>query len=226
MRACYPTNKLTPARFWRRSRPQPQPDAPRCTSAVPIIRLQPCAVSGSSKSGKRWGESSHRLGTKNRLAQKEFHNMAKLTIVFGLVLILLGIWGFVATGSASAHSSTLFPTWFGLALAVCGLLALTEDEKRRRLWMHAATVLGLVGGAGNGNRVDAGARRAAGLSRGRRGPGRDVAGLPGFRGPVRAFLHRGARVAPDRCVALRLAELLLPHPRRQCASPPVELSIA
>ena len=79
--------------------------------------------------------------------------MAKLTIGFGLVLILLGIWGFVATGSASAHSSTLFPTWFGLALAVCGLLALTENEKRRRLWMHAAAVLGLVGFLGAGYRA-------------------------------------------------------------------------
>ena len=79
--------------------------------------------------------------------------MAKLTIVFGLVLILLGIWGFVATGSAGAHSSTLFPTWFGLALAVCGLLALTENEKRRRLWMHAAAVLGLVGFLGAGYRA-------------------------------------------------------------------------
>jgi succinate-acetate transporter protein len=79
--------------------------------------------------------------------------MAKLTIGFGLVLIMLGIWGFVATGGASAHSSTLFPTWFGLALAVCGLLALTEDLKRRRLWMHAAAVLGLVGFLGAGYRA-------------------------------------------------------------------------
>jgi hypothetical protein len=79
--------------------------------------------------------------------------MAKLTIGFGLVLILLGIWGFAATGSASAHSSTLFPTWFGLALAVCGLLALTEDQKRRMLWMHAAAVLGLVGFLGAGYRA-------------------------------------------------------------------------
>ena len=79
--------------------------------------------------------------------------MAKVTIGFGLVLILLGIWGFAATGSASAHLLTLFPTWFGLALAVCGLLALTESEKRRRLWMHAAAVLGLVGFLGAGYRA-------------------------------------------------------------------------
>jgi fucose 4-O-acetylase-like acetyltransferase len=74
--------------------------------------------------------------------------MAKLTIGFGVVLILLGIWGFVATGSA--HPTALLPTWFGLALAVCGLLARSEDEKRRMLWMHAAAVLGLVGFLGAG----------------------------------------------------------------------------
>jgi hypothetical protein len=83
--------------------------------------------------------------------QKENHTMAKLTIGFGVVLILLGIWGFVATGSV--HSTALFPTWFGLALAVCGLLARNEDEKRRMLWMHAAAVLGLVGFIGAGTRA-------------------------------------------------------------------------
>lgn len=71
--------------------------------------------------------------------------MAKLTIGFGLVLIMLGIWGFVATGGASAHSSTLFPTWFGLALAVAGSLALTQNVKRRKLWMHTAAGLGVLG---------------------------------------------------------------------------------
>jgi fucose 4-O-acetylase-like acetyltransferase len=77
--------------------------------------------------------------------------MAKLTIGFGVVLILLGIWGFVATGSA--HPTALLPTWFGLALTVCGLLARSEDEKRRMLWMHAAAVLGLVGFIGAGTRA-------------------------------------------------------------------------
>ena len=34
--------------------------------------------------------------------------MAKLTIVFGVVLIVLGVWGFVATGST--HPTALIPT--------------------------------------------------------------------------------------------------------------------
>ena len=134
--------------------------------------------------------------------------MAKLTIGFGLVLIMLGIWGFVATGSAGAHSSTLFPTWFGLALAVCGLLALTENEKRRRLWMHAAAVLGLVGFLGAGYRALSVLIQAHGatlrLSHRGREPVGDVADLPGLRDPVRAFLHRGAQLAPDRCVEIRI----------------------
>jgi hypothetical protein len=77
--------------------------------------------------------------------------MAKLSIGFGVVLILLGIWGFVATGST--HHTSLIPTWFGLALAVSGLLALSEDEKRRMLWMHVAVTVGLVGFLGAGFRA-------------------------------------------------------------------------
>jgi fucose 4-O-acetylase-like acetyltransferase len=69
--------------------------------------------------------------------------MAKLTICFGVVLIVLGVWGFVATGSA--HPTALIPTWFGLALAVAGVLARTEDAKQRMLWMHVAVTVGLLG---------------------------------------------------------------------------------
>ena len=53
--------------------------------------------------------------------------MAKLSIGFGVVLILLGIWGFVATGNM--YPTALIPTWFGFTLAVSGVLARTADEK-------------------------------------------------------------------------------------------------
>ena len=46
--------------------------------------------------------------------------MAKMTIGFGVVLILLGAWGFIATGSV--HPTALIPAYFGLALAWSGLL--------------------------------------------------------------------------------------------------------
>ena len=69
--------------------------------------------------------------------------MAKLTIGFGFLLVLLGVGGFVMTGSA--HPTALIPVWFGMALALCGALANTEDARRRMLWMHIAVTLGLVG---------------------------------------------------------------------------------
>jgi hypothetical protein len=69
--------------------------------------------------------------------------MAKLTIVFGVVLMALGVWGFVATGST--HPTALIPTYFGVVLAIAGGLANTENAKRRMLWMHVAVTLGLLG---------------------------------------------------------------------------------
>jgi hypothetical protein len=69
--------------------------------------------------------------------------MAKLTIGFGVVLILLGAWGFIGTGSA--HPTALIPAYFGLVLAWAGVMANSEDAKRRMLWMHVAVTVGLVG---------------------------------------------------------------------------------
>lgn len=77
--------------------------------------------------------------------------MAKLTIFFGVVLIVLGVWGFVATGSA--HPTALIPAWIGLALAVAGALARTGDAKQRMLWMHVAVTVGLLGFLGAGSRA-------------------------------------------------------------------------
>lgn len=69
--------------------------------------------------------------------------MAKMTIVVGGVLIVLGLIGFGATGST--HPTSLIPTWFGMALAILGLLARTEDARKRMLWMHIAVTVGLLG---------------------------------------------------------------------------------
>jgi hypothetical protein len=77
--------------------------------------------------------------------------MAKLTIGFGVVLILLGAWGFFGTGSA--HPTALIPAYFGLALAIAGALAITENAKRRMLWMHIAVTVGLLGFLGSGSRA-------------------------------------------------------------------------
>lgn len=69
--------------------------------------------------------------------------MAKLTIAFGVLLILVGIGGFVLTGSA--HPTALIPSAIGAILAVAGVLANTQEAKRRMLWMHVAVTVGLLG---------------------------------------------------------------------------------
>jgi uncharacterized membrane protein HdeD (DUF308 family) len=69
--------------------------------------------------------------------------LAKLTIGFGVVLAIIGVGFFVATGSA--HPTALIALWFGIALILCGVLARTEDARRRMLWMHIAVTLGLIG---------------------------------------------------------------------------------
>lgn len=74
--------------------------------------------------------------------------MAKTTIALGVVLILLGILGFVTTGSQ--HPTALIPAAVGLVLSILGALSLTEDSKRRMLYMHIAVTIGLLGFLGTG----------------------------------------------------------------------------
>lgn len=69
--------------------------------------------------------------------------MAKLTIGFGVLLGLIGAVFFVVTGST--HPTALIPLWFGLALILCGALAVTENPRRRMLWMHIAVTIALFG---------------------------------------------------------------------------------
>jgi multisubunit Na+/H+ antiporter MnhF subunit len=67
--------------------------------------------------------------------------MPTTTIVTGAVLIVLGLIGFVGTGSQ--HPTALIPSGFGLALAICGFLA--KAPEKRKLFMHIAVTLGLLG---------------------------------------------------------------------------------
>ena len=69
--------------------------------------------------------------------------MAKVTIVFGVLLIALGLVGFFGTGST--HPTALIPTWFGLALGIGGILAISPSESRRKLFMHINVTIGLLG---------------------------------------------------------------------------------
>ncbi len=69
--------------------------------------------------------------------------MARVTYVFGVLLIALGLVGFWGTGSI--HYTALIPTWFGLALGVGGILAISPSEGRRKLFMHINVTVGLLG---------------------------------------------------------------------------------
>ena len=69
--------------------------------------------------------------------------MAKVTLVFAALLIALGLVGFIGTGSQ--HYTALIPTWFGVALGISGLLAISPSESRRKLFMHINVTIGLLG---------------------------------------------------------------------------------
>jgi hypothetical protein len=69
--------------------------------------------------------------------------MAKLTLVFAVLLVALGLIGYV--GSGSQHPTALIPAWFGIALGIGGLLAISPKESRRKLFMHINVTIGLLG---------------------------------------------------------------------------------
>ena len=69
--------------------------------------------------------------------------MAKVTLVFAVLFIALGIVGFVGTGSQ--HYTALIPAALGLLLGIFGLVALSPDPGRRKLFMHINVTLGLLG---------------------------------------------------------------------------------
>lgn len=81
--------------------------------------------------------------------------MSKLAMAFGVALGILGAWGYVSTGSK--YPTALIPCYFGAALLVCGLLANSENPKRRMLWMHIGVTIALLGFLGTAKSiVDAG----------------------------------------------------------------------
>ena len=67
--------------------------------------------------------------------------MANTTIVFGAVLIVLGVGSYFGTNMVSP--TALIPAAFGLLLIFFGIAA--RDEKRRKMAMHIAVMVGLVG---------------------------------------------------------------------------------
>ena len=68
--------------------------------------------------------------------------MAKLTAVFGLLLIGNGIWGYTASESASV--TALIPAFVGIALLLCAIGSIVKPALNMHL-MHIAALLGLLG---------------------------------------------------------------------------------
>jgi hypothetical protein len=73
--------------------------------------------------------------------------MVKVTLVFAVLLIALGLVGYMGTGSL--HSTALIPAWIGIALGFGGLLAISPSESRRKLFMHINVTIGLLGFIGS-----------------------------------------------------------------------------
>jgi uncharacterized membrane protein len=69
--------------------------------------------------------------------------MAKLTLVLALLLVALGLIGYMGTGSV--HPTALIPAWIGLALGIFGFLAISPDERRRKVFMHINVTIALLG---------------------------------------------------------------------------------
>jgi len=66
--------------------------------------------------------------------------MAPITLLFALAYILLGLGGFILTGST--HKTALIPCAFGILFVLFGLLAF--KEKLRKHVMHAAVLIALL----------------------------------------------------------------------------------
>lgn len=71
--------------------------------------------------------------------------MASLTIALGVVLIILGLAGYVLTGAVSL--TALIPAAFGVVLTVAGVIA--RNERARKHAMHAAVLVALLGFLGS-----------------------------------------------------------------------------
>jgi uncharacterized membrane protein len=73
--------------------------------------------------------------------------LAKLTLVLAALLVALGLVGYLGTGSL--YPTALIPAWIGLALGIFGFLAISPNERRRKLFMHINVTIALLGFVGS-----------------------------------------------------------------------------
>lgn len=71
--------------------------------------------------------------------------MARLTLVIGILLILVGAVGYFGTGTGSV--TAWIPAFFGVPLVVLGLLA--RREAARMHAMHAVSLVAMLGVVGS-----------------------------------------------------------------------------
>jgi uncharacterized membrane protein (UPF0136 family) len=69
--------------------------------------------------------------------------MAKITLTFAVLLIVLGLTGYLGTGSQ--YPTAMIPTWIGLALGVSAYLSISPKESRRKLFMHTNVTIAALG---------------------------------------------------------------------------------
>ena len=71
--------------------------------------------------------------------------MARITTVFGALLIVLGLIAYFVMQEPGSRSMTaMIPAFFGLPLLVLGLIAQAKPASRKHT-MHAAAMLGVLG---------------------------------------------------------------------------------
>lgn len=86
--------------------------------------------------------------------------MPRITVVFGLILIVLGLGLWLGTGRT--HTTALIPSFFGIAFVLCGLWA--RSDKWRKHAMHVAAVLALAGIGGTVRGLIGGIKHLAGTT--------------------------------------------------------------
>jgi hypothetical protein len=69
--------------------------------------------------------------------------MAKITIVFAVLLVALGAGGYF--WKESLQAAAVYPAVTGVLLGIFGFAAISPDEKRRKIFMHVNVTIGALG---------------------------------------------------------------------------------
>ena len=69
--------------------------------------------------------------------------MAKIAIVFGGLLILLGVGTYLVAEQGHRSGTALIPSGVGLLIAVCGAIAMNPNARKHA--MHVAAMFGTLG---------------------------------------------------------------------------------